>query len=444
MHRRKVSSVNLLTSATSLLAPVARRFGFVRAEEAAPVEVRSSAPAGYTETQWLAMLSQMQRLGGIAGVEVTPLRVLGVATVFACVRVIAESVASLPCQVRVKKGGKTTVALGHPAHDLLSLAPNAEMTARDMFVAAVANQALRGNGYLELVRNRYGDIVEIWPTPAGQVQIGRNATRQLYYRINGKDIAAGDIVHARGLTFDGIVGADLPTTLRPVFELAIALQQHGVAYFANGGTPGVIFEFPTDPTPETKDEIRKNWNEKHVGPQNAHKAVVVGGGVKVTMPKVSQADAEFNDSRKAQDLQICQAFGVPPHKIGLGEGPAKGAEQASIEFTQSTLMPVITAWTQALNSRILTAAERAEGYRITFDLSGLMKGDMAARAAYFNTLISCGAILVDEAREMEGLDELPGGQGKIVRVPLNMVSADELNAIKASRQKTTTEPQPAA
>jgi len=429
--------VNLLTSATSLLAPMARRLGFVQAGEVAAPEVRSTAPAGYTETQWLSLLSQMQRFGAGIGVDVTPIRVLGVATVFACVRVIAESVASLPCQVRLKKNGKTTVALGHTAHELLSLAPNAEMTARDMFVAAVANHALRGNGYLELVRNRYGDIVEMWPTPSGQVSLGRDAKRRLYYRINGKELPATDVVHVRGLTFDGVVGADLPTTLRPVFELAIALQEHGIAYFANGGTPGVIFEFPTDPTPETKDEIRKNWNEKHVGPQNAHKAVVVGGGVKVTMPKVSQADAEFNESRKAQDLQICQAFGVPPHKIGLGEGPAKGAEQASIEFVQSTLMPIVTAWTQALNYRVLTRAERADGYRITFDLGGLMKGDMAARAAYFNTLISCGAILVDEAREMEGLDELPDGQGKIVRVPLNMVSADELNAIKASRQKTS-------
>ena len=391
-------------------------------------------PAGYTQTEWMAVLSQMQLIGGGLGITVTPLKALGVATVFACVRVIADSVASLPVSVRRKVGDSVMVVPEHPLNDLLSLAPNAEMTAFDAMFAANANLALRGNGYLELLRNRYGDVVEMWPVPAEQIQIGRNDKRQLTYRINQKTLPAGDVVHVKGVTFNGLVGGDLPTVLREVFALAIALQEHGVQFFANGANPGVNFDFPTEPSPETRKEILKSWEEKNAGVKNAGKPLITGGGVKVNFVRGTQRDAMFEETRKGQDLQICQAFGIPPYKIGLAEGgPKSSAEQAGIEFVNATVLPLTVKWSQALTMRALSAEDRRAGYFVAFDLRALLRGDAAARAAYLKTLVESGIFNVDEAREEEGKAPLPNNEGKIYRVPLNMVSAADLKQIQSNR-----------
>lgn len=421
--------VNFLTRSRTALAEFIAPKGAL-----AVVEERGMAPAGYTEAQWMATLAQMQMIGGGLGVTVTPLKALGVATVFACVRVIADSVASLPVSVRRRVGDSITSVPSHPLNDLLGLAPNAEMSAFDLMFAANANLALRGNGYIEILRNAYGDTVEMWPTPAEQVRIGRDAQRRLVYRINNKDIPAANVVHVKGVTFNGLVGADLPTYLREVFALAIALQEHGVNFFANGANPGVHFDFPADPSQETKDEIKKGWEEKHSGPRHAGKPLVTGGGVKVNFIRGSQKDAEFEASRKTQDLQICQAFGVPPYKIGLAEGgPKSSAEQAGIEFVNATILPLTVKWAQALTARALTPEERADGHFIAFDLRALLRGDAAARGAYLKTMVESGIFNVDEAREEEGKAPLPNDEGKIYRVPLNTVSAEDLKTIQKTR-----------
>lgn len=362
-------------------------------------------------------------LSGIAtatGQHVTPLKALGVATVFACVNVRARSVSSIPLKLyRNLPGGGREVARDHYLYSLLHDAPNDEMTSVDFRRAIQANAVLRNNGYALIVRNGLGEIAELRPIDNADIKPERRSIDgELGYRLKGEWLPADRIFHVRGLTFNGVTGFDPTGSLREVIGLAMALQEHGARIFSNGASIGGFLETPISITPEQLIELRAEFDKKHTALRNAHRPMIGTPGMKWQSTAATNESSQFLESRRHQDIAICQAYGVPPHKVGISEGAKfSSVEDQNIDYVTDSVFPDIVQWEQTLNQRLLSREERRE-YSFGFVLEGLLRGNIKTRFEAYAIARNWGWMSPNEIRERENLNPIEGGDEYLS--PLNM------------------------
>ena len=356
-----------------------------------------------------------------AGVKVTPAAALGVSTVFACVNVVSRSFATLPLKLyRKVPGGGREVAIEHPLYSLLHDAPNDEMTSSDFRRALQANAVLRQQAYALIVRNGLGEIVELRPIENRDIRPERDPAGVLGYRLKGEPAEASRVLHIRGLTLDGITGLDTVGTARECIGLAIALQDNAARFFGNGSRPGAILEHPGSLSEEGARRLRESFEALYKGSENAFRTAVLEEGLKYVAQRTDNDKAQLVESRVQQAKEIAQVFGIPPHKVGILENATfSNIEEQSIEYVTDAILPWCTQWEQTLNQKLLSREERRV-YSFAFTLEGLLRGDIATRFAAYATARQWGWMNVDEIRERENLNPLPGGLGQIYLQPLNM------------------------
>lgn len=374
--------------------------------------------------QWLvdAILGGMSTA---AGVTVTPLKALGVSTVFACVNRVSQSVATIPLKLyRSLPGGGRVEATEHPLFSLLHDSPNPEMTSGDFRRAVQSHLTLRNNGYALIVRNGLGQVSELWPIDYADVQVRRNSvTRELEYTVQGKAVHASQVLHLRSMTVNGILGLDTVSTGRDTIALAIALQDNASKFFANGSRPGSILEHPGVLGDEAAKRLRESFERLYKGSENAYKVAVLEEGLKFVSNRTDNKDSQFLESKKEQSLAICQLFGIPPHKVGiLDNATFSNIEHQNIEYVQDTLLSACSAWEQTLNMKLLTEIERRT-YSFGFVLDGLLRGDIKTRYEAYAIARNWGWLNADDIRGLENMNPLPDGKGKVYLQPLNMVEA---------------------
>ena len=336
----------------------------------APVESRSistkegalpQSDAVPLENLWLSTL-----LGGplsAAGVNVSHSTALGVSTVLACIDVLSRSVASLPLNIyhRLADNAGREVAADHPLFSVLHDAPNPEMTSVDLRRALQANFSLHGNAYALIVRNGFDEITELQPVPAYYVDV-RRVGRSMRYIIEGAEYASNQVIHLRGMSFNGVLGQDMISTARDSIGLAIALDRNAGFFFKNGSFPGGFLEHPGKLTPEAAERLQSSFSQE-TGGANSHKVKVLEEGLKFAAGRAKNNESQFDESRDRQAKEIARIFGVPQHKVGiLGNQPRANVEQENISFVADTLRPILVSWEQALNQKLLSREERLEYY----------------------------------------------------------------------------------
>lgn len=376
----------------------------------------------------------MQSLIGAAqnatGIPVTPLRAMGVASVFACVRVLSDTIGTLPLNLMQKDGRSSRPAVGHRLYSVLHDMPNEEMTSTDVRSAMQANLSLRSNCYAEILRDLDGDAIGIYPVESSKVDVYRNtATKKLQYRFleSGSVLPAKDIVHIRSNTFNGLLGVDLLGSVRECIALAIALQDNAAKFFGNGSRPGGVLEHPASLSEAAQERLR-NQIESQTGGKNLYRMLVLEEGLKYVAQRSENKDSQFDESRQAQDLNICRVFGVPPHKIGITSGqPRANVEQDNLSFISETIRPICIRWEQTLNAKLLSAEERDQGFYIEFDLDALAGSDLKSRFDSYAVARQWGWLSVNDIRELEGLPPIDGGD--VYLQPLNMADAKEASEI---------------
>lgn len=374
--------------------------------------------------QWLvdAILGGMS---SAAGVTVTPLKALGVSTVFACVNRVSQSVATIPLKLyRSLPGGGRVEATEHPLFSLLHDSPNPEMTSGDFRRAVQSHLSLRNNGYALIVRNGLGQVSELWPIDYADIQLRRNVTTQsLEYLVQGKPVSADRILHLRSMTVNGLVGLDTVSTARDTIALAIALQDNASKFFANGSRPGSILEHPGVLGDEAAKRLRESFERLYKGSENAYKVAVLEEGLKFVSNRTDNKDSQFLESKKQQALDICQLFGLPPHKVGiLDNATFSNIEHQNIEYVQDTLLSACAVWEQTLNMKLLNEVERRT-FSFGFVLDGLLRGDIKTRYEAYAIARNWGWLSADEIRGYENMNPLPDGKGKVYLQPLNMMEA---------------------
>lgn len=369
-------------------------------------------------------------LGGLstaAGVTVTPLKAIGIATVFACVNRISGSIGSSPLKLykRLPDGGSVE-ATEHPLYSLMLDSPNPEMTSVDFKGAMQTNATMRQNGHGLIVRDGFGEVAEIWPIEPQDISMLRDpATQDVKYYLRGKEVPSRSILHLKGFTANGVIGLDTITAAREVIALAIALQDNAARFFSNGSRPGVILEHPQRLSDQAAKRLRESFDALFKGTGNAYKTVVAEEGMKVALQRQDNRSSQFQEARLAQAKELCQIFGVPPHKVGiLDEANFSTIEQQNIEYVSDTITPWARRWEQSCAMKLLRPEERGV-YFFRFDLGDLLRGDMASRYDAYATARNWGFMCVDEIREREGMNPLPDGKGKIFLEPLNMQETDE-------------------
>jgi len=358
------------------------------------------------------------------GLRVSPDAALRLSAVYACVRILSETMASLPLVVYRDRpdGGKDRVT-DHWLHQLLCRRPNRFQNPFEWREMLQGHLALRGNAYNQIITNPRGEIIELIPIHPDRVRIELLPSGEYRYRVTdrlGEEsvLPRGKVWHLRGLSSDGLMGMSPIELARESLGMALAAQDYGARFFANDAKPtGGWIEFPGSfKDAEAKKIFRESYQAAQSG-ANRGKVLVLENGMKFHEVGVTNKDAQFLELRKFQITDIARLFRVPPHMIAdLDRATFSNIEQQSLEFVMHTMTPWAERWEASIESELLLEGDALE---VEFDFANLMRGDAASRSAFYQSGIQNGWLTRNEARIAENLNPIDGLDEPLR--PLNMV-----------------------
>nr|WP_139906293.1 phage portal protein [Clostridium thermarum] len=329
--------------------------------------------------------------------------------VYACVRILSETIASLPLHVYRHTNSGKEKAFSSPLYRLLHDEPNPEMTSFVFRETLMGHLLLWGNAYAQIIRDGRGRVAALYPLLPDRMEVDRTAAGELFYEYQsdkGKVVLRKeDVLHIPGLGFDGVKGQSPIAMAKNAIGMAIATEEYGAKFFSNGANPGGVLEHPgivKDPK-----RIRDSWNAVYQGSSNAHRVAVLEEGMKFTPIGIPPEQAQFIATRKFQLNEIARIFRIPPHMIGdLEKSSFSNIEQQSLEFVKYTLDPWVVRWEKALQKSLLTPAEKQE-YFIKFNVDGLLRGDYQSRMNGYAVGRQNGWLSANDIRELEDLNRIP-------------------------------------
>ena len=360
--------------------------------------------------------------GTTSGKTVTERSAMQMTAVYSCVRILSEAVAGLPLHLyRYKEDGGKEKALDHPLYRLLHDEPNPEMSSFVFRETLMTHLLLWGNAYAQVIRNGKGEVIALYPLMPNKMSVDRDENGRLYYTyyrgsdeaIKSRDFAVtlqpSDVLHIPGLGFDGLVGYSPIAMAKNAIGMAIACEEYGAKFFANGAAPGGVLEHPG--TIKDPQRVRESWQSTFGGSGNANKIAVLEEGMKYTPIGISPEQAQFLETRKFQINEIARIFRIPPHMVGdLEKSSFSNIEQQSLEFVKYTLDPWVTRWEQSIQRTLLSHDEKAV-YFAKFNLEGLLRGDYQSRMNGYAIGRQNGWMSANDIRELENLDRIPAEEG---------------------------------
>ena len=390
-----------------------------------------------------------------SGVTVSPETALECTAVLACVRVLSESIASLPFNVyrRLPGGGKEIAEEQH-LHEVLCYQPNSWMTGFEFRELMQSWLLLWGNAYAHIKGGRQGGVTELIPLHPSRMEVKRlsNGKLRYYYteattpiqpKIEITEYRQDEIFHLRWLSSDGVTGFTPTTLSRDAIGLARATELHSGAFFGNNGQPGTYIETDQPHKPEVLARFKDQWNSAHQGPMNAFKTVVMPFGFHRKQIEQRNDTSMLIETRRYQCEEVSRAYRVPGHLIGdLSNVRFSTVEQSAIDFVTFSLIPWCRRWEMACRRDLVVDDKQ---YFCQFDTNALMVGDYAARSQFLREMANLGALDIDEIRSQIGYNPLPDGQGKKRFVQVNMQLLEAFTPDNPTGQKQTeTAPTPPA
>lgn len=355
-----------------------------------------------------------------SGRRVTERTAMQMTAVYSCVRILSETLASLPLHIYESFETNSRKAIKHPLYKLLHDEPNPEMTSFIFRETLMTHLLLWGNAYAQIIRNGKGEVLALYPLMPDRMRVDRDEYGQLYYEYmlsdsdaNAKEsgavrLSTQDILHIPGLGFDGLVGYSPIAMAKNAIGMAIATEEYGAAFFANGATPSGILTHPG--VIKNPEAIRESWS-KGFGGRNSHKVAILEEGMNYTPISIAPNEAQFLETRKFQLNEIARIFRVPPHMVGdLEKSSFSNIEQQSLEFVKYTLDPWVSRFEQAMTRRLLTDDEKKK-YYIKFNVDGLMRGDYQSRMNGYATARQNGWMSANDIRALENLDLISDEEG---------------------------------
>lgn len=377
-----------------------------------------------------------------SGKAVNEKTALQTTAVYACVRILAETIASLPFHTyRYTLNGKEK-AIEHPIYYLLHSEPNPEMTSFVFRETLMSHLLLWGNAYAQIIRDGRGRVLGLYPLLPNKVIVNRNQHGELVYQYE-KDgqtyfLRSYEVLHIPGLGFDGLIGYSPIAMAKNAIGMAIATEEYGAKFFANGANPGGVLEHPgvvKDPA-----RIRESWNAVYQGSSNAHRVAVLEEGMKFQSIGIPPEQAQFLETRKFQLNEIARIFRIPPHMIGdLEKSSFSNIEQQSLEFVMYTLDPWVVRWEQAIQRALFTENEKRQ-YFVKFNVDGLLRGDYQSRMNGYAVGRQNGWLSANDIRELENLNRIPEDLGgDLYLINGNMTKLKDAGAFANNKIEVTKE-----
>ena len=360
--------------------------------------------------------------GTTSGKAVTERSAMQMTAVYSCVRILAEAIAGLPVHLyKYKPDGGKEKAIDHPLYLLLHDEPNPEMSSFVFRETLMTHLLLWGNAYAQVIRNGRNEVVALYPLMPNKMTVDRDEHGQLYYEYQRSNDEAPtmkgstvilkptDVLHIPGLGFDGLVGYSPIAMAKNAIGMAIACEEYGAKFFANGAAPGGVLEHPG--TIKDPQRVRESWQSTFGGSGNSNKIAVLEEGMKYTPIGISPEQAQFLETRKFQINEIARIFRVPPHMVGdLEKSSFSNIEQQSLEFVKYTLDPWVIRWEQSIQRTLLTPEEK-KSYYVKFNVEGLLRGDYQSRMNGYAIGRQNGWMSANDIRELENLDRIPAEEG---------------------------------
>ena len=360
--------------------------------------------------------------GSTSGKAVTERSAMQMTAVYSCVRILAEAIAGLPLHLyRYTPDGSKVKAVDHPLYLLLHDEPNPEMSSFVFRETLMTHLLLWGNAYAQIIHNGKGEVVALYPLMPNRMSVDRDKHGQLYYTYTRASDEAktmtgttvllppSDVLHIPGLGFDGLVGYSPIAMAKNAIGLAIATEEYGAKFFANGAAPSGVLEHPG--TIKDPSRVREAWMSQFGGSANSGKVAVLEEGMKYTPISISPEQAQFLETRKFQINEIARIFRIPPHMVGdLEKSSFSNIEQQSLEFVKYTLDPWVIRWEQSIQ-RALLRPEEKKRYFAKFNVDGLLRGDSQSRMNGYAVARQNGWMSANDIRELENLDRIPAEAG---------------------------------
>lgn len=361
--------------------------------------------------------------GTTSGKSVNERTAMQTTAVYACVRILGEAVAGLPLHVYKYRsdGGKERVST-HPLYYLLHDEPNPEMTSFVFRETLMSHLLLWGNAYAQIIRDGRGRVLALYPLLPSKMSVSRAKNGELiytYYRDSGErkenpdygmiTLRRDEVLHIPGLGFDGLVGYSPIAMAKNAIGMALATEEYGATFFANGANPGGVLEHPgviKDP-----QKVKDSWNAAYQGNGKQHRVAVLEEGMKYQSIGIPPEQAQFLETRKFQINEIARIFRVPPHMLAdLDKSSFSNIEQQSLEFVKYTLDPWVVRWEQSLQQSLILPSEKSSVF-VKFNLDGLLRGDYQSRMTGYATGRQNGWLSANDIRGLENMNRISEDEG---------------------------------
>jgi len=357
-----------------------------------------------------------------SGKTVNERTALQTTAVYACVRILSETIASLPLHVyQYTEGGKAKDT-EHVLYTLLHDEPNPDMTSFVFRETLMSHLLIWGNAYAQILRDRSGQVIGLYPLLPDQMSVHRSEKGKLFYVYNRDEednpnfqekgsivLSQEEVLHIPGLGFDGLIGYSPIALAKNAVGMTLACEEYGASFFGNGANPGGVLEHPgilKDPA-----KVRDSWNAVYQGTRNAHKVAVLEEGMSYKQIGIPPEEAQFLETRKFQINEIARLFRIPPHMVGdLEKSSFSNIEQQSLEFVKYTLDPWVVRFEQALKKSLLLPEEKKTHF-IKFNVDGLLRGDYQSRMNGYAIGRQNGWLSTNDIRELEELNPIPPEEG---------------------------------
>lgn len=385
--------------------------------------------------------------GTYTGKSVDENTAMQVSAVWACVRILAESIGQLPWGVYQRQRNGNMIKVDHDLGTILVETPNADMTSVEFREAVQSNLGLQGNGYSLRNVNGAGNVSSLYPVPSSEMIPQRDRyTREISYRFYDRGqwevLPREKVWHLRGFGTNGLVGYSPIGYMRQAMGLAMAAEEFGANVFARGAHPSLIVKIPEWLDDNQREKAQKNLDDLYAGLKNAHKPMMLEGGMALDAGGaiMQPEDLQLLELRRFQLHEIARIWGVPPHMLAdMERATFSNIEEMSLGFVMFTLLPWLRRWEDSATRWLLKPAER-KSLRVMFNFDGLLRANTQARAEYLRTMVANGLMSRNEARAKENMNLVEGKGMDDYTVQSNMISVDELAAVAAAMKKNKSAP----
>ena len=361
---------------------------------------------------------------------------LALSAVWACVRILSETVGTLPIHLYHKTSSGREQAKEHPCANIISR-PNSYLGRYALLHHLMIGCTLWGNGYARIYRDKLFRPVRIQLLKPYDIEPILTDDDELFYRAsNGTLLPCYDVLHLRGLSTNGYKGKSPIAVHRENLSLSVSAQEYGERFFNQGGNMSGVFKYPSTLKPDAYQRLKKDLIEQSTGLHNAHTPLLLEGGMTYERISIPPEDAQFIATRKFQKTEIATIYGVPPHMIAdLERATNNNIEHQGMEFVTYCLMPYLVRLEEEFNRKLLREDEFGEWY-FMFGLNGLLRGDAKTRSEYYKNMNLVGAMTSNEIRTLEDMNTYKDGDEFFVQANMQTVA-------NAKKDKEASAPAPA-